>query len=215
MVAAMAGSVEPGTGVRPAESADEHEAAAEALALAFADDPCWAHLLPDAATRAERLLAFFSNEIETLVPRYREVWVSEDGGGAAIWAAPGRWRVPLGVTLGEAGGMLRVFGRRLPLALRASLRLESEHPKDPEHWYLDFLGVEPRRQGRGLGSLLLRPLLERCDREGIPAYLGASTDRNRMLYERHGFAMTEAFDMPGRGGPPIRKMWREPPSQTG
>jgi GNAT superfamily N-acetyltransferase len=199
----------PETGVRPAESADELEAAAEALALAFADDPCWAHLLPEHETRAEKLLAYFTSEIESLVPEYRQVWVTEDGGGAAIWAPPGRWRVPMGLTLREAGRMLRVFRRRLPLALRALVRLEGHHPKSPDHWYLHYLGVEPRRQGRGLGGALLRPVLGACDSEGIPAHLEASTDRNRRLYERHGFALTEVFDMPGRGGPPIREMWRE------
>jgi hypothetical protein len=35
----------PNPGVRPATE-DDHEAAAEALAPAFADDPAWAHLLP-------------------------------------------------------------------------------------------------------------------------------------------------------------------------
>ena len=54
----------------------------------------------------------------------------------------------------------------------------------------------------------MRPVLDVCDRERIPAHLEASTDRNRMLYERNGFALTEVFDMPGRGGPPIREMWR-------
>ena len=200
----------PGAGVRPAESAADREAAAEALALAFADDPCWSHLLPEDATRAERLLAFFSDQIETLTPDRRELWVAEDGGGAAIWSPPGRWRVPLGQTLKSGRTMLGVFGRHLPLAFRANLQLERAHPKR-EHWYLDFLGVEPRRQGRGLGGALLSPVLERCDREGAPAYLGASTERNRLLYERNGFALTEVIAMPGRGGPPIRKMWREPP----
>jgi len=194
---------------RPAESAADREAAAEALALAFADDPCWAHLLPEGDTRAEKLLAYFTSEIESLVPRYREVWVSEDGGGAAIWAPPGRWRVPLALTLRDARRVLGVFGRRLPLALRAQLRLEGHHPRSPDHWYLHYLGVEPRRQGRGLGGALLRPMLADCDRERIPAHLEASTDRNRMLYERYGFALTEVFEMPGRGGPPIREMWRE------
>src|SRR5215213_10752642 len=99
-----------GAGVRPAESAAEREAAAEALALAFAADPCWAHLLPDERTRAERLLAFFGEEIESLTPEHRELWVTNDGGGAAIWAAPGRWRVPLGRTLGGGGRMREVFG---------------------------------------------------------------------------------------------------------
>jgi GNAT superfamily N-acetyltransferase len=200
----------PETGVRPAESAEDYEAAAEALALAFADDPCWAHLLRDDETRAEKLLAYFTSELETLVPEYREVWITGDGGGAAVWAPPGRWRVPIGLTLREAGRMTRVFGRRLPLGLRALVRLEGHHPKSPDHWYLHYLGVEPRRQGKGLGGSLVAPVLERCDRERVPAYLEASTDRNRVLYERNGFELTAVFDMPGRGGPPIREMWRDP-----
>jgi GNAT superfamily N-acetyltransferase len=200
----------PGAEARPAESAADREAAAEALALAFAADPCWAHLMPAEAGRGDRLLSYFMTEIASLVPDHRQLWVTEDLGGAAIWAAPGRWRVPLRVTLGEGPRMLGVFGRRLPLGLRTQLRLERGHPKSPSHWYLHYLGVEPRRQGRGLGSALLRPVLERCDRERVPAYLEASTERNRALYERNGFDLTEVFPMPGRGGPPVRRMWREP-----
>jgi len=194
--------------VRPATDAD-HEAAAEALALAFADDPAWAHLLPDAATRAERLLVFFNAEIANLVPQYRQIWIAEDGSGAAVWAKPGRWRVPLVRELRPARRLTEAFGRRLPLALRAQLRLERHHPRKPAHWYLHYLGVEPRRQGRGLGGALLAPMLEMCDRERTPAYLESSTERNRMLYERNGFALTGTFDMPA-GGPPIREMWRDP-----
>jgi GNAT superfamily N-acetyltransferase len=195
--------------VRLARSPAEREAAAEALALAFADDPCWAHLLPDERHRPERLLAYFSSEIETLSPDYRQVWVTEDGAGAAVWAPPGRWRVPPGMTLREARAMAGVFRGRLPLALWALLRLEGHHPKRPRHWYLHYLGVEPRRQGKGLGGALLAPILERCDAEGVAAHLESSTDRSRVLYERNGFALTEVFPMPPKG-PPIREMWRDP-----
>lgn len=198
----------PSPQVRPA-TGDDHEAAAEALALAFADDPAWAHLLPDSTGRAERLLAFFTAEIGNLAPDYRQVWVTEDGRGAAVWARPGRWRVPFGRTLRPARQMAGVFGRRLPLATWTQLRFERHHAPKPRHWYLHYLGVEPRAQGRGLGGALLAPVLERCDREGIPAHLEASTERSRMLYERNGFALTGAFDLPA-GGPPLREMWREP-----
>jgi hypothetical protein len=37
----MDAAIGSGPAVRPAETAAEHEAAAEALALAFSDDPCW------------------------------------------------------------------------------------------------------------------------------------------------------------------------------
>jgi GNAT superfamily N-acetyltransferase len=197
--------------IRPC-APDEHEIAAEALALAFLDDPAWAHLLPEAATRGERLLSFFMAEIGNLVPEHREVWIVQDGGGAAVWGPPGRWRVPLARTLGAARPMASVFGRRLALAAWTQLRMERRHPRSPRHWYLHYIGVEPRRQGRGLGGMLMAPVLERCDRDGTPAYLEASTDRSRVLYERNGFALSGTFDMPA-GGPPLREMWREPIGQ--
>lgn len=193
----------------------DHEAAAEALALAFADDPAWAHLLPDDTTRAEQLLAFFNAEISNLAPDHRQVWVTEDGSGAALWGRPGSWRVPTRQTLRQTRPMVAVFGRRFPLALWTQLRLERHHPRSPHHWYLHYLGVEPRGQGRGLGTALLAPVLDRCDRESTPAHLEASTERNRVLYERNGFTLAKVIHMPA-GGPPLREMWREPvePSET-
>ncbi|MDX6626464.1 MAG: hypothetical protein QOE56_1453 [Solirubrobacterales bacterium] len=199
---------DPNPKVRPATE-DDHEAAAEALALAFADDPAWAHLLSDSATRADRLLIFFTAEIANLIPRHRRLWVTEDGSGAAVWGPPGLWRVPLMRTLRPAPRMAAVFGRRLPLAIWTQLRFERLHPRTPPHWYLQYLGVEPRRQGRGLGGALLDPVLALCDREQIGAYLESSNERNRALYERNGFALGETFHLPG-GGPPIREMWRDP-----
>jgi GNAT superfamily N-acetyltransferase len=98
--------------------------------------------------------------------------------------------------------------------------LESGHPSEPEHpphYYLPFLGVDPPWQGRGLGGALLAPVLQRCDRESVPAYLEASTARNRALYERHAFAVTEEFKL-ARDAPMQWRMWRAPrhrPATTG
>ncbi len=95
----------------------------------------------------------------------------------------------------------------MPRILRVLAFLDTKHPHEP-HYYLPFLGVEPASQGRGIGSALMRPILERCDREGMPAYLEASSERNRALYERHGFELIEEVRLPG-GGPPMWRMWRE------
>jgi len=194
--------------VRPA-TGDDFEASAEALALAFTDDPAWMHLMPDPARRAEQLLAFFTVELKYQDPEHHKVWVTEDGGGAAIWARPGHWRAPPSQTLRSMRPMAAVFGRRTALALWTLMRVERHHPRKPRHWYLHYLGVEPRRQGRGLGGALLAPMLELCDREGTPAYLESSTERNRLLYERNGFTLTGTFEMPAKG-PTIREMWRNP-----
>jgi GNAT superfamily N-acetyltransferase len=42
-------------------------------------------------------------------------------------------------------------------------------------------------QHQGYGSALLRHALERCDRDGFPAYLESTNLRNLPLYERFGF----------------------------
>jgi GNAT superfamily N-acetyltransferase len=96
---------------------------------------------------------------------------------------------------------------------RTALELTDQcHPEEP-HDYLFLLGTRPEWQSRGLGSALLRKVLERCDREGRPAYLEASTEGNRRLYLRHGFEVTGEIRLPD--GPSMWPMWREPTNQEG
>lgn len=86
--------------------------------------------------------------------------------------------------------------------------MERKHPHEP-HWYLPAIGITPAWQGRGYGAALLRPMLERCDAERLPAYLEASTPRNVALYERNGFTVVEEGHY-ARDAPPLWRMWREP-----
>jgi ribosomal protein S18 acetylase RimI-like enzyme len=65
-------------------------------------------------------------------------------------------------------------------------QMEKYHPEEP-HWYLATLGVDVNRQGKGLGSILMKHALTRIDREGATAYLESSNPRNIPFYERHGF----------------------------
>ncbi|GAA1723357.1 GNAT family N-acetyltransferase [Fodinicola feengrottensis] len=56
-----------------------------------------------------------------------------------------------------------------------------------EHFYL-----EPGLQGRGLGSAVLRTLLERADADGAPVRLNVlQGSAARRLYDRHGFTVEE------------------------
>jgi GNAT superfamily N-acetyltransferase len=83
------------------------------------------------------------------------------------------------------------------------------HPKE-SHWYLMAVGVVPEAQGQGRGAALLAPVLDRCDEDGVPAYLEASTADNARLYERLGFeSRTEVEMLPGVS---VRPMWRPPQS---
>jgi ribosomal protein S18 acetylase RimI-like enzyme len=87
--------------------------------------------------------------------------------------------------------------------------VERLHPKGPPHWYLGVLGTRKKAQGRGVGSSLLAPVLDRCDDEGIPAYLESSKHSNIAFYRRHGFEVTGEIPLPF-GGPSVWSMWRDP-----
>ena len=107
----------------------------------------------------------------------------DDHGGIGLWLAPG--------VSSDDDAIGALAAEAIPEAEQDDvfafmLQNAEYHLKEP-HWYLALLGVDPMKQGRGHGSSLLAYALERVDREGMPAYLEASSPRNKALYERHGF----------------------------
>jgi GNAT superfamily N-acetyltransferase len=63
-----------------------------------------------------------------------------------------------------------------------------------------LLGVEPSCQGQGIGSALIRPVMERADAEGFLCYLDTEEPRAVRLCQKHGFEIVVEGDLP-RGGP--------------
>lgn len=174
------------------------------LAQAFFEDPVFNWLMPEDSKRHARLSRYFAIELRHLaLPRGR-VWTTSDLTGAALSLPPGAWRVPLHATLMEGSA----FGVRISRAARIGAAMEWRHSRAPRgpHYYIRDIGVHPNVQGKGLGGALLRPTLERCDREGLPAYLEASSERSAALYERHGFQLTDELRV--GGSPPLRLMLR-------
>jgi GNAT superfamily N-acetyltransferase len=180
---------------------------------AFLNDPVSSWVFPGDEYRRRRHGALMDAFLDmALSGGY--VDITEDGAAVALW-----WSVPAGAPAGEEdeeNGPARLREAIDPDNRRIEqiARLTSEaHPADRAHQYLHMIGVSPGRQGEGLGSALINQVLERCDREGLHAYLEASSSRSRTLYERLGFAFTRsAVDLPD--GPHLWPMWRDPRSLT-
>ncbi|MBO2450987.1 GNAT family N-acetyltransferase [Actinomadura barringtoniae] len=207
----MAPTPRPLPAVRPVARPDVADVAA-ALARAFEDDPVMMFLLPDEVSRLRRLTAMFSILTKHVHLKHEGSEVGlRDGtiAAGALWDPPGHWRVPLTSQLRQAIPLVRAFGTRLPTILRALGTIEQDHPKE-HHWYLATLGTDPSAQGLGLGGALLRSRLDRCDEEGVPAYLESSKESNIPYYERFGFKVTGELQLPGAGAPPVWPMWRDP-----
>jgi GNAT superfamily N-acetyltransferase len=179
------------------------------LARAFADDPVFAALFPPTIRRREARLQLLFRLDAARSRRRGGTWTTGDTDGAAVWFPPGRWPSRPWEDVVQTPGAMAAFGRQLAFAGRVRSVLEDHHRALPDHWYLLYLGVDPSRQAQGLGSALLRPVLEECDRTGTPAYLEATCDRNRTLYRRHGFVDRPPLALP-EPSPPMFPMWRDP-----
>jgi len=182
-------------------TAEDVSRLAGAMAEAFYDDPVFGWLMPDDERRLARLRRFYLAELRHVGLGRGEAWTSDALIGAAISAPPGAWRLPLRAMLLQGAQ----FGVHVMRALRLLGAIERRHLREPHH-YFAHIGVAPAAQGQGLGSRLMRPTLDRCDREGLPAYLEASSERNAALYERLGFRLLSEVRV--GDSPPLRLMAR-------
>jgi ribosomal protein S18 acetylase RimI-like enzyme len=191
--------------VRPARDEDVEPLAAM-LARSFHDDPVTQWVYANERRRAHWSSRFFRWQAERLLPQDVS-WTDDERAGAALWALPGQWRESGRQTLSLLRLTLPGVLPRLPRVLRGLGQVEVRHPPQ-EHLYLAVLGVDPAHQGNGVGSAVIRPGLELCDRERLPAYLETGKERNLAFYGRHGFTVLDELHLPH--GPPVWFLWREP-----
>jgi ribosomal protein S18 acetylase RimI-like enzyme len=182
----------------------------EMLARAFDDDPVASYLFRGDRRHRRGLRRFFSIQLRHMYLGDGEVWTTEDRKGAALWAPPGKPEPGLRDLwfLCPLVPDLLGLGRSFPDAARLLAEVTRRRPSQP-HWYLATIGTDPASQGRGVGTALLRSVLDRCDEEGLPAYLESSKERNLAFYGRQRFEVTGELQVP-RGGPRLWLMWREP-----
>jgi GNAT superfamily N-acetyltransferase len=187
---------------------DHASALCGVLARAFENDPMIRWPLRPDVTQEELVRAF-----APLVEGYTRIGAlleAGDAAGVAVWVPPGRM-----------ADVHRIWDE----ATVPSVELSDDHgerynamwdwvgarfPSEP-CWFLEFVGVEPSLQGRGIGTALIRHGLARADAEGVPAFLETGIEGNARLYERLGFHTVEDGDAP-RGGPHIWFMLRDPAS---
>lgn len=190
-----------------AATADEVPKVAAAFADAFVDDPVFTFLRPGRLRQHARLRAMFTAELELYVLRNGgTLWTTSGYDGAVAELPPGHWEMPTSATGKEALRWLWAFRTRLPRAIRVQKAMASRHIREA-HFYVRTIGVRTAQQGKGIGSALMQPTLERADSAGLPTYIEASSERSAALYERLGFRHMGVFELP-EGGPPVWPMRR-------
>jgi GNAT superfamily N-acetyltransferase len=173
------------------------------LARAFANDPFFAYVLSDPVER-ERLTL----PVMVAWTRYGLLCGEVDVTAglveaSAIWLPPGdasqtaEYRERAGLT-----AVVSAFSDGARARYDAIVQDHSrvrETAQSVPHWYLVAMGVDPARQGLGLGSLLLRAGLSRVDQDGVECQLFTEQPRNVPLYQRYGFEIAVDGDLPDGG----------------
>lgn len=188
--------------IKTATASDEASVVAVML-LSFSTDPAARWTWPD----PQQYLEHFPKFVEMLGGKaiaHGSAYCIDVCAGAALWLPPG-----VGP---EEEKLTALFERTAGSsakkdALAVFEQMGRYHPQEP-HWYLPFIGVDPKQQGKGYGAALMQHTLIPCDHDRMLAYLESSNPKNIPLYERYGFELLGTIQV--GASPPIFPMLRKP-----
>jgi len=180
----------------------------DVITLAFATDPAARWMYPN----SQQYLEYFPNFIRLFGGKAFETetaYYINSFSAASLWLPPG--------VSSDEDALVALFQNTVSKDIQDDLfavfeQMGEFHPREP-HWYLPLIGVDPTRQNKGYGAMLMQHALAVCDRERMPAYLESSNPRNITLYQRHGFEILGTIQ--AGSSPPLFPMRRKPREKVG
>jgi ribosomal protein S18 acetylase RimI-like enzyme len=178
--------------------------AASMMARAFFDYPMWQWIMPDEEHRRRAL---------PISARASVLWgqllgetfaVGAPMRGLAVWARPGMADEDVDPD-GSRTDWDNVVAAVGPEGMRRfETMIEVQKPLREKYipeggWYLAWLGVEPAEQKSGIGSALLRDMLDRLDEDGAATYLETEKAANVPYYLKHGYEVVHQGVLPDDG----------------
>ena len=171
------------------------------LKLGFASDALLRWVFPDASSFL-KCFDIWMEEFSKIAFENNIVYSEKNFYGASLWHPPG--------AKFDNSALAPTFESiphdRIEVVIKFFEEFEKYHPEDA--WYLPFIAVDPAKQRQGIGSFLLKDALQMIDKKNDRAYLEASNEQNKALYERHGFV--EIGRVQFEDSPPAFPMIRDP-----
>jgi len=173
------------------------------LGEAFREDPIWSQILKKTP---EKFAYLFEVPLKYTL-KYGKIYSpSPKLEGIAAWLPSTYVDMPIWRLL-RSGSLPSAFklGPKIGLKIDdvfSQLVHDRKKIVQPPYIYLFALGVNPKYQGKGFGTLLVSKMLEALPR-GIPVYLETESEKNVQFYENFGFEVKNSFTTKKLGLP----MW--------
>jgi ribosomal protein S18 acetylase RimI-like enzyme len=158
----------------------------EILSKAFDENRSVNYVVGQGKNKEQRIRKLMEYSLK-VCNAFGEVWLSDDERACALVLFPDKKKTNWRTVLWDITLALSVIGlSRVVTIMKREALIKGNHPKEP-FCYLWFIGVDPECHGNGIGSELLKALIERFDQADRPIYLETSVETNLPWYKKAGF----------------------------
>jgi ribosomal protein S18 acetylase RimI-like enzyme len=164
------------------------------LVKSFDTNPSVNHVVRQDHKRQQRIRALMDYSYK-VCSAFGEVWMSDDEQACALVLYPDKKRFMLNAVAWDIQLCLSCFGlTRVSVVLKRESDIKAFHPTEPFS-YLWFIGVNPSVQHQGIGSNLLKEVIQQSENLKRPIYLETSVESNVAWYQKHGFEIFHTLNM--------------------
>jgi ribosomal protein S18 acetylase RimI-like enzyme len=163
------------------------------LYRSFLDNQSVNYICQQDEKKVERVKALMDYSFE-ICYKYGEVFLSDDLNACALVLYPDQKPTSFKTILLDLKLILNCIGvKNIKKALNRESKIKTMQPKEPMY-YLWFIGVEPEKQGSGIGTKFFTEILDHSKNLNRPIYLETSTLRNIPWYKQFGFEIYSELD---------------------
>ena len=114
-----------------------------------------------------------------------EIYIDDTESAVALWNTEKQENISLEYILRNICFLIKNGFRTSILCLQMESKCQKMYPDKYLHLYI--IGVLPEKQGSGLASLLLDPIIEKAKKDNIPVFLETASEKNIGIYKKKGF----------------------------
>jgi ribosomal protein S18 acetylase RimI-like enzyme len=163
------------------------------LSNSFEDNQSVNYIVKQDSKRKERIRALMDYSFE-ICYMFGVVYLTNDRKGCALVLYPDKKKFSLLSTWLDIKLVLNAIGiTRAGKAMSREGAIKSNYPKEPMY-YLWFLGVLNADQNKGVGTQLLKEIIQDSQSQQRPIYLETSTLKNIPWYEKNAFKIYNELD---------------------